>query len=323
MMAGSFDAGRSGPNPHEGTDTRQSWDPAGPQRGRVWEKGIRGALFLCAALSIIVTVAIIVVLAREAFSFFQSVSPMDFLFGTRWTPLLQPRSFGVLPLVCGTFLVVIGSAVIAIPVGLATAIYLGEYASARVRNIIKPVLEILAGIPTVVYGYFALTFVTPLLSNVFPQTQIFNAASASIVVGIMILPMVASLCDDAIRSVPGSLREGAYALGATHLEVTTRVVVPAALSGIIASFVLALSRAIGETMAVTLAAGATPKLTLNPLESIQTMTAYIVQVSLGDTPAGGVEYKTIFAVGALLFCITLGMNVLAHRVLSKFREVYE
>jgi phosphate transport system permease protein len=270
-----------------------------------------------------VTLAIIVVLAKEAFSFFTSVSPLDFLFGTRWTPLLEPRSFGVLPLVGGTFLIVVGSAVIAIPVGMATAIYLGEYASSRVRNIIKPVLEILAGIPTVVYGYFALTFVTPIISKVFPQTQIFNAASASIVVGIMILPMVASLCDDAIRSVPRSLREGAYALGATHLEVSTRVVVPAALSGIIASFVLAISRAIGETMAVTLAAGATPKLTANPLESIQTMTAYIVQVSLGDTPQGGVEYKTIFAVGALLFVITLGMNVLAHRVLSKFREVYE
>jgi phosphate transport system permease protein len=300
-----------------------AWDSRSRRHAHIKEEGIRGGLFVCAVLSVVVTAAIIVVLSKEAFSFFTSVSPLDFLFGTRWTPLLEPRSFGVLPLVGGTFLIVAGSALLAVPVGMATAIYLGEYASSRVRNVIKPVLEILAGIPTIVYGYFALTFVTPLLSKILPQTEIFNAASASIVVGIMILPMVASLCDDAIRSVPGALREGAYALGATHLEVTTRVVVPAALSGIVASFVLAISRAIGETMAVTLAAGATPKLTANPLESIQTMTAYIVQVSLGDTPAGGVEYKTIFAVGALLFLITLGMNVLAHRVLRRFREVYE
>jgi phosphate transport system permease protein len=246
-----------------------------------------------------------------------------FLFGTKWAPLLEPRSFGVLPLLCGTFLIVVGSAAVAIPVGLATAIYLGEYATPRVRNVVKPVLEVLAGIPTVVYGYFALTFITPVLAKIFPQTEVFNAASASIVVGIMVLPMIASLCDDAIRAVPASLREGAHALGATHMEVTTRVVVPAALSGIMASFVLAISRAIGETMAVTLAAGATPKLTLNPLESIQTMTAYIVQVSLGDTPAGTVEYQTIFAVGALLFVITLAMNVIANRVLGHFREAYE
>ena len=181
----------------------------------------------------------------------------------------------------------------------------------------------LAGIPTVVYGYFALTFITPLLRIILPETQVFNAASGSIVVGIMVLPMVASLCDDALQAVPTSLRTGAYALGATSVEVNVRVVVPAALSGILASFVLAMSRAIGETMAVTLAAGATPKITANPLESIQTMTAYIVQVSLGDTPAGTIEYKTIFAVGALLFVITFGMNVLAHMILRRFQEVYE
>ena len=291
---------------------------------RRWhEEGIKGLLFLCALLSIVVTIAIIVVLAREGYTFFRSVPVWDFLFGTRWTPLLEPRSFGVLPLLSGTFLIVVGSAVIGIPIGLASAVYLSEYASTRVRGIVKPVLEILAGIPTVVYGYFALTFITPILRAVIPQANIFNAASASIVVGIMVLPMVASLCDDALRAVPNSLRQGAYAVGATHMEVSTRVVVPAALSGVIASFVLALSRAIGETMAVTIAAGATPKLTVNPIESIQTMTAYIVQVSLGDTPAGTVEYQTIFAVGALLFCITLVANIAAHRILRRFREVYE
>ncbi len=280
-------------------------------------------MFLCALLSIVVTLGIIIVLAKEAATFVAAVPLPEFLFGTRWTPLLEPRSFGVLPLVGGTFLIVLGSALIGIPVGLASAVFLSEYASERVRSIVKPVLEILAGIPTVVYGYFALTFITPLMRTVLPDTNIFNAGSASIVVGIMILPMVASLCDDALRAVPDSLRQGAYALGATHLEVSTRVVIPGALSGIVASFVLALSRAVGETMAVTIAAGATPKLTFSFLESIQTMTAYIVQVSLGDTPAGTVEYQTIFAVGALLFCITLTANLLAIRILRRFREVYE
>jgi phosphate transport system permease protein len=192
-------------------------------------------------------------------------------------------------------LIVAGAGLIGVPIGLASAVHLSEYASARARSIIKPVLEILAGIPTVVYGYFALTFITPLLRGVVPSTGVFNAASASIVVGIMILPMVASLCDDALRAVPDALRQGAYAVGATPFEVSTRIVIPGALSGIMASFVLAMSRAVGETMAVTIAAGATPNLTLNPLESVQTMTAYIVQVSLGDTPAGTVEYQTIIA----------------------------
>jgi phosphate transport system permease protein len=291
---------------------------------RRWqEEGIKGVLFICALLSVAVTAAIIVVLLKEAATFFAEVPVFEFLFGTRWAPLLEPRSFGVLPLVGGTFLIVAGSALVGIPIGLASAVYLSEYASTRVRSVTKPVLEILAGIPTVVYGYFALTFITPLIRSVLPGANIFNAASASIVVGIMVLPMVASLCDDAIRAVPDSLRQGAYAVGATHLEVSTRVVVPAALSGIMASFVLALSRAIGETMAVTIAAGGTPNLTLDPLESIQTMTAYIVQVSLGDTPAGTVEYQTIFAVGAVLFAMTLVANLAAHRILRRFREVYE
>lgn len=292
-------------------------------RRRQWkERIIQGGLFLCAFLSVITSFLIVVVLGKEAFPFFQEVSILEFL-GTTWTPLLEPRSFGVLPLVCGTFLVVVGASMIVIPAGLSTAMYLSEYASSRTRSVLKPILEVLAGIPTVVYGYFALTFVTPILRVFIPSTQIFNAASAAIVVGIMVLPMVASLCDDALRAVPQTLRQGAYALGATHFEVTTRVVVPGSLSGIVASFVLALSRAVGETMAVTIAAGATPRMTLSPMESIQTMTAYIVQVSLGDTPAGTVEYRTLFAVAVLLFAITLIMNVIANRILGRYREIYE
>jgi phosphate transport system permease protein len=294
------------------------------KRAKHWrEESVKAGLFLCATVSVLTTFAIVWILIREAGVFFQDVSVSDFLFGSQWTPLLEPRSFGVLPLVCGTFLIVAGTALIALPAGLATSIYLSEYASSRVRSILKPILEVLAGIPTVVYGYFALTFVTPLLRTIFPKVQIFNAASASIVVGIMVLPMVASLCDDTLRAVPASLRQGAYAVGATPVEVTLGVVVPSSLSGIMAAFVLALSRAIGETMAVTLAAGATPKMTMDPFVGIQTMTAYIVQVSLGDTPAGGIAYQTIFAVSALLFVITLTMNIFSSHLLRKFREVYE
>lgn len=284
---------------------------------------IYSILALSAFLSVITTIGIIFVLTTESAGFFKEVSFFEFLFGTRWEPLLEPKSFGVLPLVSGTITIVIGAGLIALPIGIMTAIYLSEYASPKTRSTIKPTLEILAGIPTVVYGYFALTFITPLIRTVFPATQIFNSASASIVVGIMILPMVASLCDDAIRSVPTSLRQGGFSMGATTFEVTKSILVPGAFSGIIASFVLALSRAFGETMAVTLAAGATPNLTINPLESIQTMTAYIVQVSLGDTPAGGIEYQTIFAVGALLFFVTLSMNIFANHIMNKYREVHE
>ena len=293
------------------------------KRFRVGEEIVRGLLFLAAFLSVITTFSIVAVLAQEAATFFSEVSFWDFLSGTKWTPLLEPRSFGVLPLVGGTLLIVVGAALIAIPIGLASAIYLAEYSSDQVRSVVKPILEVLAGIPTVVYGYFALTFITPLLEIVLPSTKIFNAASGSIVVGIMVLPMVASLCDDALRAVPSSLRQAGYALGATQFEVILRVALPAALSGIMASFVLAASRAIGETMAVTLAAGATPNLTFNPLESIQTMTAYIVQVSLGDTPAGTVEYQTIFAVASLLFAMTLSLNIFAQKILIRFREVYD
>ncbi len=291
--------------------------------GRWHESLIKIVLFLCSAISIVTTVSIMAILLGESWGFFKEVSVAQFLGGTQWTPLFEPRSFGVLPLINGTLLIVAGSALFSLPIGLMSGIYLSEYASRTVRNTTKPILEILAGIPTVVYGYFALTFITPIIRKILPDTQIFNAASASIVVGIMVLPMVISLCDNALRAAPHSLRQGAYALGATSFEVTSRIVVPASLSGIVASYILAISRAIGETMAVTLAAGATPRMTLNPLESIQTMTAYIVQVSLGDTPAGTIEYKTIFAVALLLFIITLLMNILANKVLKRFREVYE
>jgi phosphate transport system permease protein len=292
------------------------------QRAR--ERAIQSWLLVCALISVVTTIAIIWVLTSESLSFFRHVSPFAFLFGTRWAPLLEPRSFGVLPLIGGTVLVAVGALVVALPVGLGAAIYLSEYARPGIRSVFKPTLEILAGIPTVVYGYFALTFVTPyVIQPLFPQAQVFNAASAAVVVGIMIIPTISSLCDDAFRSVPCTLREAAYALSATKFEVSTRVVFPAALSGVIASVLLALARAIGETMAVTLAAGATPNLTGNPFESIQTITAYIVQVSLGDTPAGTLEFYTIFAVGMLLFLITLTINMIAQRVFARFRETYE
>jgi len=291
---------------------------------RVKERLIHVVLAVCALISLATTAAIIGVLVGESVQFFREVSPWAFFAGTRWAPLLEPRSFGVLPLVNGTMLVALGALVIALPVGLAAAIYLSEYAPRGVRSLLKPILEILAGIPTVVYGYFALTFVTPhVLRPLFPQTEVFNAASAIIVVAIMIIPTISSLSDDAFQAVPRTLREAAYALSATKIEVSTRVVLPAALSGVIASVLLALARAIGETMAVTLAAGATPNLSPDLLKSVQTMTAYIVQVSLGDTPAGTLEYKTIFAVGLLLFLITLTINVIAQRVFMRFREAYE
>ena len=286
------------------------------------ERVIEYALAFCAMISIVTTLGIAGVLLYESINFFAEVSVIDFLTESEWTPQFSEKHFGIGPLLAGTFLVTVIAAVVAIPIGLASAIFIAEYAPAWARKILKPGLELLAGIPTVVYGYFALTFVTPLLRAAIPGLDIYNALSAGIVVGIMIIPMVASLSEDAIRSVPRSLSEGAYALGATRIEVVLRVMVPGAVSGIVASFILAISRAIGETMIVTLAAGATPKMTLNPLESIQTMTAYIVQVSLGDTPQGTVVYYSIFAVGLVLFLITLLMNFLANAVIRRFRERY-
>jgi len=295
----------------------------GLRRRHGTERVVGIILFLFSAVSILTTVGIVGVLLVESAGFFAQISPFEFLTGTDWTPLFRPARFGVLPLLVGSLLIAGGAALVALPLGLAAAIYLSEYADGRVRRIIKPVLEILAGIPTVVYGYFALLFVTPILRSIFPSTDPFNAASASIVMGIMIIPMVSSLSEDAMSAVPRALREGAYALGATKYEVATRTVVPAALSGIIASFILAISRAIGETMIVTIAAGAQPALTLNPLRGVQTMTAYIAQTSMGEAAHGTVEYRTIFAVGLALFAITLTMNVVSVFVLRRFREVYE
>lgn len=288
------------------------------------EHSIHAVLAVCAFVSVVTTMGIIWVLARESVHFFQHVSASEFFTGTRWAPLLEPQSFGLWPLVCGTFLVAGGALLISLPIGVGTAVFLSEYAPPWLRSVIKPILEILAGIPTVVYGYFALTYITPvILQPLIPGTEVFNALSAALVVGVMIIPTISSICDDAFRAVPDSLRRGAYALSATKLEVSTRVVLPSAMSGVVAAVLLAFARAIGETMAVTLAAGMTPKMTLNPLTSIQTMTSYIVQVSLGDTPAGTIEYQTIFAVGMALFLITLFINIVAQLVLRRFRETYE
>ncbi len=286
------------------------------------ERLIEYTLGFCALISVFTTLGIGAVLIYESASFFVQVPLLEFLTGSEWTPQFAEKHFGILPLLSGTFLVTAIAAVVAIPLGVATAIYIAEYAPFRVRRWLKPSIELLAGVPTVVYGYFALTFVTPVLQQFIPGLNVFNALSAGLVVGIMILPVVASLSEDAIRSVPRSLAEGAYALGATKIEVVLRVMVPGALSGIIASFILAISRAVGETMIVTLAAGATPRLTLNPVDSIQTMTAYIVQVSLGDTPQGTIVYASIFAVGLVLFLITLALNFLAAAVIRKYQERY-
>ena len=287
------------------------------------ERLITVSLFLCSFLSILTTLGIVFVLLFEALQFFGEVSFLEFITGTRWTPLFSSKQFGVLALVSGTFLTAVLAMTVALPLGLLSAIYLSEYSPKGARKAIKPVLEVLAGIPTVVYGYFALLFVTPLLRGISDEILVFNALSAAIVMGIMILPMVSSLSEDAMRAVPRSLREGAYALGSTKLEVSTLVVVPAALSGIASAFILAVSRAIGETMIVTIAAGQNPNFTLNPFVPIETMTAYIVQVSQGDTPNGTLEYKTIFAVALLLFALTLVMNLLSQYVVRRYREEYE
>jgi phosphate transport system permease protein len=286
------------------------------------EHVIEWSLFLAAAGSILVTLGIISVLVFETVEFLRAVPVTEFLFGTVWTPLFYDKHFGVLPLVTGTLLASAIAMIVALPAGLLTAIYLSEYAPSNLRRLVRPVLEILAGVPTVVYGYFALLFVTPLLQQVVPGLAGFNALGPGIVMGIMILPLVSSLSEDALRGVPNGLREGAYALGATKMQTTLRVVVPAALSGISAAAVLAVSRAIGETMIVAIAAGQQPRLTMDPRVPVETMTAYIVQVSLGDTPAGTLEYKTIFAVGMLLFLSTFLLNMASNWLRERFREEY-
>lgn len=287
------------------------------------ERVIETLLFLCALLSVGTTAGIIVVLAVETFAFLREVPILEFLTGTEWTPLFATPRFGVLPLILGTTLVSAIALAVAVPTGLLSAIYLSEYAPDRLRRVVKPVLEILAGVPTVVYGYFALTFVTPWLQQWLPGLAGFNALSPGIVMGLMILPLVSSLSEDAMQAVPRGLREGAYALGATRMQTAVQVVVPAAFSGITAAVILAASRAIGETMIVAIAAGQQPRFTANPFVPIETMTAYIVQVSLGDTPQGTLEYRTIFAVGMLLFLMTFALNLVSTWLRERFREEYQ
>ncbi|MBO8164038.1 MAG: phosphate ABC transporter permease subunit PstC [Brevibacillus sp.] len=292
------------------------------KRSRWADKVVPGVLFSSSLITVLTTVGIVLVLLTETVAFFGEVSIIEFITSDRWTPQFADKHFGILPLLVGTMMITVIASLVALPIGLATAIYLSEYAPERVRKVVKPILEVLAGVPTIVYGYFALTFVTPLIRSLIPETSIYNALSASIVVGIMILPMVASLSEDAMLAVPRKLRDGAFALGATRFEVALKVVVPAALSGIIASFVLALSRAIGETMIVTIAAGALAQVTFNPLESVQTMTAFIVNISLGDVEPGSIESKSIFAVGMTLFVLTLTLNLIAQFISRRYKEEY-
>ncbi len=284
---------------------------------------IERLLFFCSLLSVVTTLGIILVLLFETLDFFKEVPVWQFLTDTQWTPLFVNKHFGILPLLCGTFLTTLIAISVAIPVGLASAVYLSEYASLKIRNIVKPLMEILAAVPTVVYGYFALLFVTPLLRKIIPDLSGFNSLSSGIVMGIMIIPLISSLSEDAMRAVPMGLREGAYAVGSNRLQVALRIVLPAALSGIIAASILAISRAIGETMIVAIAAGQQPRLTLNPLVPIQTITAYIVQISLGDTPHGTLEYRTIFACGMSLFIMTFILNIFSFKLKRRFQEIYE
>ena len=292
-------------------------------RRRWGEDVVKVALALCALVSVATTVGIVVALFLPAFEFFGQISIRDFLTGRDWSPLFEPASFGVLPLIAGTLLVTGCACLVCVPFGLGSAIYLSEYARPRTRKILKPMLEVLAGIPTVVYGYFALTFVTPLLQDIGLNVGVFSALSAGLVMGVMLLPTVASISEDSMSAVPRELRDGAYALGSNRLQVSTLIVVPAAISGIIASFVLAISRAVGETMIVLIAAGGQPNWTWNPFEAVQTMTAFIAATGQGDVPTGSIEYKTIFAVGATLFVMTFVMNLFAIRLVRRFREVYE
>lgn len=286
------------------------------------EKGMPWLLFILTSVSVLTTIGIVLTLIFETFTFFNAVNFFDYVTGTEWYPFSGDPKYGVLALLSGTLRIALIASLVAVPVGLGAAIYLSEYASTRTRKMVKPILEVLAGVPTIVYGFFALTFVTPLLRSFMPDLQIFNALSPGIVVGVMIIPMIASLSEDAMGSVPKAIREGAYAMGATRFEVALKVVFPAALSGITASIVLAVSRAIGETMIVSIGAGASPNFGWDFLSSIQTMTGYIVQVSTGDAGLGSTIYYSIFAVGFTLFIFTLMMNLLAQYISRRFREEY-
>lgn len=286
------------------------------------ETFIEGSLMMAALFSVFITISIVIVLAYESYGFFKAVPLKDFLTGTQWTPLFDEPQFGILPLVTGTLLTTGIALIVALPLGIMVAVYLSEYAPHKLREIIKPVLELLAAVPTVVYGYFALSFLTPILQGIFSDLSGFNALSPGIIMGIMIIPYVSSVSEDAMIAVPMHIREGSYAMGATKLQTAFKVVIPSAFSGIAAAFIIGISRAIGETMVVSIAAGGMPNLTLNPLEAVQTLTAYIVQVSLGDVPHGTIAYKTIFAAGMTLFLMTLGFNILGFWLKKRIREVY-
>lgn len=295
---------------------------------RYGEKIIKAVLAICAALSVATTAAIVVSLVGPALQFFETVAPFDFLFGTQWSPSFTPQSFGVLPLVAGTLSVVLWGLLAAIPLGLGAAIYLSEYAPSRVRKVVKPILEVLEGVPTVAFGFFAFSFITPLLQQLWPGflgggPNIFNAGAAGLAIGLLIVPIIASISHDAMSAVPQGLRSGAHAMGASRARVSLRVVFPAALSGIVAAIVLGVSRAIGETMVVLMAAGNSPNLDITFTESIQAMTAYIGVTATGDIATGTIEYDTIFAVGLLLFVMTLAMNAISIRLVRRYRQVYE
>jgi phosphate transport system permease protein len=321
----------------EATGIGAAGPAGGPPRGlqapsrRYGEKAIQGLLAACGVLSVLTTTAIVISLVGPTIGFFEIVPVGDFLFGTEWTPQFEPPSFGVLEIVVGTLNVTLWGMLFAIPIGLGAAVYLSEYARPRVRKAVKPILEILAGIPTVAIGFFAASFILPeIIQPLWPGDFLggatgkpFMALAAGLGIGLMIVPIIASISEDAMSAVPRGLREGAYALGATRAKVAVRVVFPAALSGIVASIVLAISRALGETMIVVLAAGSTPNLTFNPVESIQAITAYIATTATGDISTGSVDYKSVFAVGTVLFVMTLVMNVISIRLVRKYREVYD
>lgn len=299
--------------------------PLRRSRPRYGERAIEALLFLAAALSVATTVGIVLALFPPTVQFFRNVDILAFLTGREWAPLFADKKFGVLPLVLGTLITTAIAVAVAVPLGLGAAVYISEYALPRTRSVLKPILEVLAGIPTVVYGFFALTFLTPFLQSFWPGDgpEIYNGLSAGLVMGIMIIPTVASLSEDAMSAVPRSLRDGAYGLGSTKRQVAVKVVVPAALSGVVAAIVLGISRALGETMIVTIASGLNPQFTFDPTKSMQTMTSFIASAAQGDLPVGSIGYQTIFAVGSLLFLITFAMNLISIRLVRKFREVYE
>jgi phosphate transport system permease protein len=306
----------------EQSSNRHSTMQASSRWRRLRERGIEWLLFLAAFSAVAITLAIVATLVIESAAFFKHVPLKDFLTDTQWTPLFENARYGILPLVAGTLTTSFIALLVAIPLGTITAIYLSEFAKPRVREIVKPILELISGVPTVVFGYFALLFVTPLLQNIFPNLPGFNMLGPGIVIGIMIVPYISSLSEDAMRAVPMHLREASYGMGASRFQTAVRVVTPAALSGIVASYILGISRAVGETMVVAIAAGQQPTLTFNPMDAAATITAYIVQVAMGDLPHGSIGYQSIFAAGLTLFVITLFFNLCGHWIRKRYREAY-